>query len=57
MFSAVYNLVEGIALAETEAKIADYQKKNYDNIVANDARKVITASWTLCVQFCDQPSS
>lgn len=37
---AVYNLVEGEDVEATEAKLAAYQRENYESIVQNDARKV-----------------
>lgn len=35
----IYNLVEGTDVQKTEAAIEAYQKANYEDIVANDAKK------------------
>ena len=44
VLGAVYNLVEGTDVQKTEAAIEAYQKANYGDIVANDAKKVLKAS-------------
>lgn len=38
--NAVYKLVEGQDVQQTEAAIEEYRKANYADIVANDAKKV-----------------
>ena len=40
LFCAVYNLVEGEDVEAIEARIAAYQRENYESIIQNDARKV-----------------
>ena len=37
---AVYNLVEGEDVEATEARVAAYQRENFESIIQNDARKV-----------------
>lgn len=39
---AVMNLAEGIDVVETENRIADYQKENYQEILENQAKQVST---------------
>lgn len=36
---AVFNLVEGIDVAEMELKLKNYRLENADNILLNEARK------------------
>ena len=36
----VFNLVEGIDVEETNARVREYQTKNAENIAENEARKV-----------------
>lgn len=38
---AAFNLIEGIDVADIEAKIAKYQEENAEQIMVNRARKVL----------------
>jgi len=44
MFFAVFKLVEGQDVQQTEAAIEEYKKANFGNIVANEAKKVLLYS-------------
>ena len=41
---AVMNLAEGVDVVETENRIAEYQKENYQEILENQAKQVSTGS-------------
>ena len=45
VWNAVFSLVEGQNVQQTEAAIEEYRKANYDSIVANDAKKVSFACY------------
>ena len=45
MFNAVFKLIEGVDVQAIEAKIKLYQEEHADQIIANNARKVIV----LCI--------
>lgn len=50
---AVFSLVEGQNVQQTENAIEAYRKANYDSIVANDAKKVSSLNLTsLQVMLC-----
>lgn len=50
---AVFSLVEGQNVQQTENAIEAYRKANYDSIVANDAKKVSSVNLTsLQVMLC-----
>ena len=40
LFSAVFNLCQGIDLGAMEAKVAAYQKEHHEEILITEARKV-----------------
>ncbi|EFJ34320.1 hypothetical protein SELMODRAFT_230282 [Selaginella moellendorffii] len=43
----IFNLVQGIDVAETEAKIKAYNEENYEQILASRARKAVEISTAL----------
>jgi len=47
---AVFRLVEGQDVQQTEASIDEYKKANFGNIVANEAKKVLLYS-TSCKKW------
>ena len=42
MYSAVFNLAEGIDVEQTEAKLAEYERTNREAIAINAAKKAST---------------
>ena len=40
IIAAVFNLVEGIDVEETERRVKEYEKENAEGIAENEARKV-----------------
>jgi len=42
VYSAVFNLAEGIDVEQTEAKLAEYERTNREAIAINAAKKVST---------------
>jgi len=61
---AVFKLVEGQDVQQTEASIEEYKKANFGNIVANEAKKVLLYFFILhparngnqCMNFMGVPA-